>query len=186
MTVRVEYLEALKGSGFEDSVFEMLQVLDQEFLPPLSTRNSIKDANFVNQDDLGSLRQYFDSMIEQKILLLICNATVSGFLSFRTNYTIPGLNTPTGVYISTIGILETARGRGFAKLLYKRLSEYLRNSPELVQVMTTRTWSTNFAHLKLLGKLGFEEVNRVSNGGGDGIDTVVYVKHLFPYEYAPL
>lgn len=38
----------------------------------------------------------------------------------------------------------------------------------------TRTWHTNYAHLKVLDKLGFSEIARLPNHRGPGMDTVYF------------
>lgn len=40
----------------------------------------------------------------------------------------------------------------------------------------TRTWSTNFAHIKILQAFGFETVKVLKNDRGSGIDTVYFKK----------
>jgi RimJ/RimL family protein N-acetyltransferase len=40
----------------------------------------------------------------------------------------------------------------------------------------TRTWSTNAAHIAILGKFGFSQIARIENDRGEGIDTVYFAK----------
>ena len=40
----------------------------------------------------------------------------------------------------------------------------------------TRTWSTNYAHTKILDFFGFEEMARLVGDRGNGIDTVYFSK----------
>jgi ribosomal protein S18 acetylase RimI-like enzyme len=64
-----------------------------------------------------------------------------------------------------------ARGKGVTTALYQKLfTEY-----EKVNIFT-RTWSTNFAHIKILGKYGFEVIKILKDDRGIGIDTVYFKK----------
>ena len=68
-------------------------------------------------------------------------------------------------------VAPVARGQGLMKGFYR---EMIRLFPQCH--IYTRTWSTNMAHIKILQGFGFEELKRIPNHRGQGIDTVYYCK----------
>jgi ribosomal protein S18 acetylase RimI-like enzyme len=72
--------------------------------------------------------------------------------------------------VSTVIVEKPFRSAGVGRALYqKAISE----SKELY----VRTWNTNTNHMKLLKSLGFQEVYRIKNHRGKGIDTV-YLRYV--------
>ena len=74
------------------------------------------------------------------------------------------------IYICTVAVSPSARGKGITKKAY----HYLFNTVYPQRNLFTRTWSTNVAHTKILSAMGFREFKRILNDRGVGIDTVYY------------
>ena len=112
--------------------------------------------------------------MEQKILAMLENGKLLGFVSFRENFTSDVVKEETlpNIYISTLVVRSEARGMGLTKKAYAYLFESL--YPE--RHVFTRTWSTNNAHIRILSGFGFSELKRIPNDRGAGIDTVYYCK----------
>lgn len=155
-------------------VLQLLQEADQEFVPPLSSRSSATQQDFsgVSENSNGVL-SYFEQLKQQRFIGALENGKLLGFVSFRENYQcreIPPEELP-NIYISTLIVRPEARGKGVTTALYDRLFTEYRNSN-----IFTRTWSTNLAHTKILGKYGFNLFRSLPNDRGNGIDTVYFKK----------
>jgi ribosomal protein S18 acetylase RimI-like enzyme len=110
--------------------------------------------------------------LEREIWLLAAEADdLLGFLSYLPDHRPEALgNYSPAAYVTTIAVQPHARAAGVGSALYARLREdaFRQGIPYLL----TRTWSTNRAHLRLLSRLGFREVERVDGERGPGVDTV--------------
>jgi ribosomal protein S18 acetylase RimI-like enzyme len=140
-----------------------------EFVPPLTARSTTTQRSLTGtaepQDTL-----YFDQMRLQHNLLLFVDGKLQGFLSFLPSYRDARLPCADAcLYVSTIAITQSARGRGYARLLYEKLFALPDTLPEWVVV---RTWSTNVGHIGLLESLGFEVVLTIPDDRGEGIHTL--------------
>jgi len=76
------------------------------------------------------------------------------------------------IYLSTLILSTESRGKGVTKKLYAHLFNELYPDKSIF----TRTWSTNLAHIKILDYFSFEEIARLENDRGNGIDTVYFAK----------
>lgn len=156
---------------------KMMEESDKDFVPPLSQRGSTTQKNLVSgamcDKDIG-ISAYLNEMIEQKILACIEDDELLGFVSFKENYvcdSIPESCLP-NIYLSTLIVSEKARGKGVTTGMYDLLFNEIYKGVNVF----TRTWSTNIAHIKILGKFGFKEIDRIKNHRGAGIDTVYFSK----------
>lgn len=168
--------EDLKEKYSED-IFKMLSDSDKEFVPPLSSRSSTTQKNLCSDCGVQSsdgVKMYFDGMMKQSILGCIDDGKLLGFVSFRENYTCDSIkeNTFPNIYISTLIVSPTARGKGLTKKMYSYLFDTLYGDRNIF----TRTWSTNGAHIAILEKFGFVNTVRIENDRGQGIDTVYFAK----------
>ena len=153
----------------------LLQILadnDTAFVPPLSQRTGTTQTDF--QSAGGSICAYFDRMMEQNVLAVFLEGQVVGFVSYIENLTsdVIGEDTLPNLYISTLVLQPETRGMGITKKVYA----YLFNELYPERNVFTRTWSTNTAHIKILNSFGFEEIKRIPNDRGAGVDTVYYGK----------
>ena len=99
-------------------------------------------------------------------------------MSFINRYTFSDLKgiEPSN-YITTICVEKKHREKGVSSLLYEAV--FYRLPHELkCDVVSSRTWSTNSKHIKLLQKLGFMIVHRVEDDRGAGIATVYWAKRI--------
>lgn len=160
---------------YSQDIIDMLRESDGDFVPPLSARGSTLDSDLtgaaVTHDGVLS---YYKSMNEQKILGAVEEGELVAFVSFRENFTseLIGKDTLPNIYVSTLVMRPSARGRGLTGIMYDHLFNIC--YPE--RAVFTRTWSTNAAHTKILSRFGFFEIKRMTNDRGVGIDTVYYKK----------
>ena len=152
--------------NFIKDIEEILEEVDCEFVPPLSSRVSTTQEVF-GKGNFG-IYNYLSSVEKQELIACTdLKGKLVGFLSFTRNFEKFGRK---WIYVSTVAVRKKARGIGIGKKLYLKLFEVFKGP------FLTRTWSTNENHVKILKKLGFEEIYRIPDHRGKGIDTVYYGK----------
>ena len=172
--MQIYILEKDEQQSIYDDAYKMLEAADEEFVPPLSHRSSSTQQNFSgNTKNADGIRQYFEQLKSQRFEIAVEDGVLVGFVSYKENYScaeIPPSEIP-NIYISTLIVSPSARGKGVTKALYNKLfSEY-----ESVNIFT-RTWSTNIPHIKILQGYGFEVIKVIENDRGNKIDTVYFKK----------
>lgn len=190
--MEIEYLkptELIKCKNYMNNILDILVECDKEFVPPLSSRNSTKQAdfNFIgNYDTDNKPMEYFKKITEQHNILVIQDGIVIAFMSYIYNYdkneffnknNIDDINN----YISTICVRKEFRRKGITEKMY----EYIENAlPKDIasKYVSTRTWSTNIGHINLLKKRNYENTYTIKNDrileDGTKVDTVYFGKDL--------
>lgn len=171
--MEIRILEKNEQQEIYDTAYELLAAADNEFVPPLSSRNSSTQKDFSNVVQGDSIKEYFEQLKNQRFAAVFEDGELISFVSFKENYTCSEIseNELPNIYLSTLVVSPKARGKGVTTALYQKLfTEY-----EKVNIFT-RTWSTNFAHIKILGKYGFEVIKVLKDDRGIGIDTVYFKK----------
>ena len=160
---------------YRSDILEMMREADRDFVPPLSARTSSvqKDLSSAVSCENG-IELYYEEMNRQEILGAFEGDLLLGFVSFRKNYSndVIGEDTFPNVYMSTLILKSLAKGKGLTVKLYDHLFHVL--YPECS--VYTRTWSTNAPHARILDKFSFEEIKRLVDDRGPGIDTVYFRK----------
>lgn len=160
---------------YKNDIIEMMKESDQDFVPPLSSRNSTTQKDLKGgESSIEGLLSYYSQMNTQCILGAICDGELLGFVSFKENYdndVIAKCDFP-NVYLSTLIVKKAARGKKLTVRLYEHLFEQLYPNANIF----TRTWSTNAAHINILGKFGFSLIKTIKDDRGVGIDTVYFAK----------
>jgi len=172
------YCEKLTEQAHLDGVWRLLHKYDTAFIPPLSFREGTCQKTL--QGELVGApegpRAYFEQMKSQSYLLALEEGEVVGFFTFRPGHLPQPLehladDAVFPIYITTIIVDENMRRKGIARQFYALLMTL---SPERRLLISTRTWSTNESHIKLLEKMNFFGPLRLVDDRGPGIDTVYY------------
>lgn len=190
--MEIEYLkptELIKCKNYMNNILDILVECDKEFVPPLSSRNSTKQAdfNFIGSYDTDNKpMEYFKKITEQHNILVIQDGIVIAFMSFIYNYdrneffnknNIEDINN----YISTICVRKEFRRKGITEKMYEYIENVL---PKDIasKYVSTRTWSTNISHINLLKKRNYENTYTIKNDrileDGTKVDTVYFGKNL--------
>jgi trans-aconitate methyltransferase len=136
----------------------LIEKYEGEFVPPLSERPSAG-----GELGGGSLREYIDSLSNARILAAKKDGRVIGCLCYKIQM-LPFVSRLVPL-VSTVIVEKPFRSAGVGRALYQQaISE--------TKELYVRTWSSNTNHIKLLESLGFQEVYRIENQRGKGIDTV--------------
>ena len=119
------------------------------------------------------IQKYFEQLKAQRFAAAYEDGELIAFVSYKENYTCPEIlpEELPNIYISTLVASPASRGKGVTKAMYAYLFSAYKNAN-----IFTRTWSTNFAHIKILQAFGFETVKVLKNDRGSGIDTVYFKK----------
>ena len=160
---------------YKTDIIEMLEKADNDFVPPLSKRGSTVDNDLSGKTSCkNGILDYYNEMNKQPILASFEKNELLGFVSFRQNYKSDIITEQSfpNIYISTVLLKPEARGKRLTSRMYEHL--FCNLYPECD--IFTRTWSTNYAHIKILEKFNFILISRIENDRGDGIDTVYFKK----------
>lgn len=172
--MEVRILDIKEQQTIYGDAYKLLVAADNEFIPPLSSRSSSTQQTLSNHTKRADgINQYFEQLKEQRFVVAFENEKLIAFVSYKENYNcaeIPNSELP-NIYITTLIVSHTERGKGVTKSLYNKLFGEYKN----VNIFT-RTWSTNIAHTKILENYGFEILKIIENDRGNGIDTVYYKK----------
>ena len=177
MPIQYRLNETLTDSTLLEGVWNLLCLYDHAFIPPLSAREHTYQSNLtVDLTATKEPRRYFEMLKEQSFLLAQDRDKVIGFMSFRLHYVFEDLNESVEtIYVTTVIVDEAYRGQGITTHLYTELEEIAKQRKRPIM---TRTWSTNSGHIRVLHRMGMQEVKRIEDGRGPGLDTVYYRKEL--------
>ena len=167
--------EEEKKITYREQILDMMRAADNDFVPPMSARFSPFQTDLKsNESSEEGILRYYNGMIKEQMLCAIEGGKILGFVTYVENLdnkVFPENSMP-NLYICTLIVNREARGRGLTFRMYAHLFDELYPHHSLF----TRTWSTNYAHSAILGKFGFEELHRIANDRGEGIDTVYFAK----------
>lgn len=150
------------------SIYEILISCDKEFIPPLSTRNATTQTDFNSIMSYVPPYQYWIGILKQQNILAFVDDCLVGFMSFKYNYKIGNWfsvkirENDVNNYISTICIHKDYRRLGIARKMYDYIENNLPNEYKSNYV-STRTWSTNINHIKLLYQCNFALIHTIPN-----------------------
>lgn len=168
--MEMKLVEKLTDEKILSQLRELLIFGDKEFVPPLSSRCSTTQQGLSSAKGNG-IDSYFDEMKSQCFVLALEGDILAGFMSFKINH--KGEHIPEGenLYASTAIVHPDFRGQGLMTGFYREMIRAFPKKP-----IYTRTWHENFGHLKVLGRLGFNQIDFLENDRGKGIHTVYYCR----------
>ena len=166
------YFDPIRTSGFEADIHQLLILADKEFIPPLSARGSSTQADLSGTQQVSEgAAAYYETMAEQPVVLAVEQGRCMGFMAFKKDYTCPQISAAClpNLYASTCVVHPDTRGQGLMKQFYLKMMALFPHCG-----IYTRTWHTNYSHLKVLERLGFGELARLKDHRGPGLDTVYF------------
>ena len=159
------------------AIWEILVAIDQDFVPPLSNRNSTTTSQFDSvqaQEMPAGPTEYFNEILQQTIILAKQDQTWVGLFSFRHQYLVEPIRSSCPCnYVTTVGVLPGYRGIGVARSMYAYALTEL-PAPFRSPAWATRTWSSNDDHIRLLNDLGFQAVDILKHHRAPGIHTIYF------------
>ena len=151
------------------------------FVPPLLQRKDPVQSCFHSKYiDMDKPTCYFEKIIKQRFIICKVSETdqIVAFMTFIDNYKCKEmLDIGASNYITTLCVQKENRRKGILKKMYEYILTDLPDEFKNRHV-STRTWSTNTAHIKTLIKFGFVQVAFLKDHREKGIDTIYYAKKI--------
>ncbi|MGI8647545.1 MAG: GNAT family N-acetyltransferase [Mycobacteriales bacterium] len=157
------------------SIRQLLVEVDNEFVPPLSCRSSTTTKDFVAVSDSDGPGEYVRQTLSQPCLVAFRDDALAGFMRLHLRHHNSDLNIgDLCTFVRTVVTSHRYRRQGVATQLYETLFKL---APECASpFVATRTWNENTSHIALLEKLGFQQVNRLQDDRGCGIDSLYFAR----------
>lgn len=103
------------------------------------------------------------------------NPILAGYMSFEDNHVAEMSNGGQPCrYVIRVIVKPAYRGNGITEAFY----EYLVNISSELPGFGVRTWTTNYAHRKILDRCGFIKDGLIKDDRGPAIDTIYYWKQI--------
>ena len=169
--MRIKYRERITDKKELSDLMELLTMCDNEFVPPLSARNSTIQNTFASSEKDVVPTQYYENVCSQSAFVALENGHLVAFMSIKENFVCEEilLSTHPNIYITTVIVHPSYRNKGITNSFYRALFRKF-----IGRKIFTRTWSTNHSHLRILSSLKFYEHYRKINDRGPGIDTIYF------------
>lgn len=161
-----------------DNVWRILCECDNDFLPPLSHRESSTQKE-LSCTTVGKKLpySYFGDLKKQDFILGYHGSEVICFLSFRKNYICEQLEKfGKSSYITTVCVRNAYRKQGILKLMYHFLEGEVMQV-HLTNKISTRTWSKNTAQIKVLEQFNYNQEAVIENHRGERLHTIYFTKN---------
>lgn len=167
------YFERVDQCPYAPAIKDYLVMADKEFIPPLSSRGSSTQTDLSGSGCSDGIEDYFRSMAAQPVIAAVEDGRCLGFMAFKLDHTCDqiGPDKLPNFYASTCVVHPDTRGRGMMRGFYEAMIALYPDRD-----LYTRTWHTNYPHLKVLDRLDFSEIVRLPNHRGPGMDTVYFCR----------
>lgn len=167
-----------KPAAYRSDVRRLLAAADDSFVPPLTAPERTEMSRAGDGPASTDLDSYVAACLDRPMVGAVGDGQLVGFASFEPLVDSEPFAafTPTN-HLTVLVVEEACRNQGLATEFYHYLFESLpadRHQP----AVSTKTWSTNEAHLAILDALGFECTHRVPDDRAPGVDTVYYARRV--------
>jgi len=161
-----------------DGVTRLLEHVDEEFVPALTSGARSAVSRAPGEAGATDIQGYVERCLDRPMIGVFDEDRLVGFCSFKRLEDANALSafTPTN-HVEIIAVDESHRGRGLATRMYRTLLSDLPSAWRAPSV-STKTWDTNAAHIAVLENLGFEEVARIPDDRGAGVDTLYFARRV--------
>ncbi len=175
----IQFYESIVGKEVEQDIWQILCACSNEFVPPLTSRESSTQKNLNgNTTQIEKPYTYFNGMKKQPFLVASIDGQTAAFMTFIHNYHCDELSAiGSSNYITTVCVSPEFRGKGLLSMFYNYMEHDLPESFRLTY-LSTRTWSTNLIQIKSLAKRGYTKATVLKDHRGKGIDTVYFYKQI--------
>lgn len=157
-----------------EDIWHILESVDNDFFPPLSTRPPFGIEEVSDTKLWGAPIVYFESVLKEHVIMVSVENKRVGLLSFLPHHRSERLVdfSPCG-YISTLAVLARYR-RGLTSVLAGQMMQLPHEFRDPYVAM--RTWSTNRSTTRIAERFGFQEVARIPDHRGPGVDTIYFAR----------
>ena len=174
---RVVVRDGIEDRKEKEEIRQLLELCDQDFVPPLSHRNSTSQTNWAETEEkTDGIAEYLENICSQHVVLWKEEGVVRAFMTWKDHFNCENLEAyPDSCYLTTLCVWPDYRGQGISEVMYAEAEKDIAAKFPGSRI-TLRTWSTNGAQEHILDKLGYSLVRRLKDDRGEGIDTVYFVK----------
>lgn len=174
---RVVVRDGIEDRKEKEEIRRLLELCDQDFVPPLSHRNSTSQTNWAETEEkTDGIAEYLENICSQHVVLWKEEGVVRAFMTWKDHFNCENLEAyPDSCYLTTLCVWPDYRGQGISEVMYAEAEKDIAAKFPGSRI-TLRTWSTNGAQEHILDKLGYSLVRRLKDDRGEGIDTVYFVK----------
>lgn len=174
---RVVVRDGIEDRKEKEEIRQLLEMCDQDFVPPLSHRNSTSQTNWAETEEkTDGIAEYLENICSQHVVLWKEEGVVRAFMTWKDHFNCENLEAyPDSCYLTTLCVWPDYRGQGISEVMYAEAEKDIAAKFPGSRI-TLRTWSTNGAQEHILDKLGYSLVRRLKDDRGEGIDTVYFVK----------
>ena len=174
--VSIRFVDASVRARERPAIRRLLADADDSFVPPLTGTERTAVSRSADEGTATDLEGYVDRCVSRPMVGAFDDGDLVGFGSFEEISSADALEgyTPTH-HVELLIVDERVRDRGIGTRLYRSLLDDL--PPSVAQPhVSTKTWSTNHAHIAILERLAFSCVERIPDDRGPGVDTVYYAR----------
>ena len=174
---RIVVRDGIEDQKEREEIRQLLELCDQDFVPPLSHRNSTSQTNWAETEEkTDGIAEYLENICSQHVVLWKEEGVVRAFMTWKDHFNCENLEAyPDSCYLTTLCVWPDYRGQGISEVMYAEAEKDIAAKFPGSRI-TLRTWSTNGAQEHILDKLGYGLVRRLKDDRGEGIDTVYFVK----------
>ncbi len=172
----VQYIS--EPATYSSDIRQLLEAANDSFLPPLTDLSRAELSRASGQPGPTDIDSYHRACVDRPMIGVLDGNQLVGFASFEPMIDSEPLAdyTPTN-HLTVLVVDESYRNQGLATKCYDYLLESL-PAAHRQPAVSTKTWSTNSAHLAILESLDFTCVHRVENDRARGVDTVYYARRI--------
>lgn len=154
-------------------IYNILNICDNDFVPPLSSRDSFKDKNFNIHHKEKTIDKYFQSIISSSNIYAIASDKAENKIIALS---VLEEKIDNSLYLSTICVLLNYRNQGICKKLLETIINYATTNN--YTNLYTRTWSTNSIQKRALENMGFELINTEKESRTEEVYSLYYNLNL--------
>ena len=98
----------------------LLELCDQDFVPPLSHRNSTSQTNWAETEEkTDGIAEYLENICSQHVVLWKEEGVVRAFMTWKDHFNCENLEAyPDSCYLTTLCVWPDYRGQGISEVMY--------------------------------------------------------------------
>ena len=117
--------QSVVRDGIEDrkekeEIRRLLELCDQDFVPPLSHRNSTSQTNWAETEEkTDGIAEYLENICSQHVVLWKEEGVVRAFMTWKDHFNCENLEAyPDSCYLTTLCVWPDYRGQGISEVMY--------------------------------------------------------------------
>lgn len=104
----------------KEEIRRLLELCDQDFVPPLSHRNSTSQTNWAETEEkTDGIAEYLENICSQHVVLWKEEGVVRAFMTWKDHFNCENLEAyPDSCYLTTLCVWPDYRGQGISEVMY--------------------------------------------------------------------